>query len=276
MEKSIQNHETKMNEDSKALYHELITNKIIPEIKNHDNDLTKEEIDLIGSHLDKEIEDLNQHIDNEKCTKIRKQIRLKRTKIKQYKKQINDYSGRKHKYDVQKSILKDRNSYSKTDHDATFMRMKEDHMKNGQLKPGYNLQIATNSQFVLSYNVYQNPTDTRTMIPFLNLIQETYGHLPEYIVADAGYGSEPNYMAIIDDFNRIPLITYGMFIKDKTKNIKATSLTLKIGIMTKLTMNIFVQTISDWVLKDMPIAMINMGLRETSNYMNVMIVQNVL
>ena len=90
------------------------------------------------------------------------------------------------------------------------------------------------------------------------------------------YGSEPNYMAIIDDFNRIPLITYGMFIKDKTKNIKATSLTLKIGIMTKLTMNIFVQTISDWVLKDMPIAMINMGLRETSNYMNVMIVQNVL
>ena len=85
-----------------------------------------------------------------------------------------------------------------------------------------------------------------------------------------------NYMAIIDDFNRIPLITYGMFIKDKTKNIKATSLTLKIGVMTKLTMNIFVQTISDWVLKDMPIAMINMGLRETSNYMNVMIVQNVL
>ncbi|HDM0218651.1 TPA: transposase, partial [Staphylococcus aureus] len=93
--------------------------------------------------------------------------------------------------------------------------------KNGQLKPGYNLQIATNSQFVLSYNVYQNPTDTRTMIPFLNSIQETYGHLPEYIVADAGYGSESNYKAIIDDFNRTPLITYGMFIKDKTKKYKS-------------------------------------------------------
>ena len=75
-----------MNEDSKALYHELVTNKIIPEIKeDHDNELTKEEIDLIGSHLDKEIEDLNQHINNEKCTKTRKQIRLKRTKIKNYK-----------------------------------------------------------------------------------------------------------------------------------------------------------------------------------------------
>ena len=95
-----------MNENSKALYHELVTNKIIPEIKkDHDNNLTKEEIDLIGSHLDKEIEDLNQHIDNEKCTKIRKQIRLKRTRIKKYKKQINDYSERKHKYEVPKSIL---------------------------------------------------------------------------------------------------------------------------------------------------------------------------
>ena len=83
--KSIQNHESKMNEDSKALYHELVTNKIIPEIKeDHDNELTKE-IDLIGSHLDKEIEDLNQHINNEKCTKTRKQIRLKRTKIKNTK-----------------------------------------------------------------------------------------------------------------------------------------------------------------------------------------------
>ncbi|QJI70808.1 transposase [Staphylococcus haemolyticus] len=122
------------------------------------------------------------------------------------------------RYEFQKSILKDRNSYSKTDHDATFMRMKEDHMKNGQLKPGYNLQIATNSQFVLSYNVYQNPTDTRTMIPFLNSIQETYGHLPEYIVADAGYGSESNYKAIIDDFNRTPLITYGMSFNTQNWN----------------------------------------------------------
>lgn len=59
------------------------------------------------------------------------------------------------------------------------------------------------------------------MIPFLNSIQETYGHLPEYILGDAGYGSESNYMAVIDNFNRTPLITYGMFIKDKTKKYKS-------------------------------------------------------
>ncbi|SNV60504.1 transposase [Staphylococcus simiae] len=220
--KSILNYESDINENSKIIYQELVKDKIIPEIiEDKDTDLSKEDIDLIGSHLNKEIEDLNQQIENEIQPELRKQTRKKRTEIKKVKKKFDDYSERKSKYEEQKAILQDRNSYSKTDHDATFMRMKEDHMKNGQLKPGYNLQIATNSQFVLSYDVYQNPTDTRTLIPFLTLIKETYGYLPEYIVADAGYGSEQNYMAIIDDFNRTPLITYGMFIKDKTKKFKS-------------------------------------------------------
>lgn len=171
----------KLNENSKALYGDLVEEKIISEIKEDgDSDLTTEEIDLVGSHLDKDIED---------CTQIRKQTRKKRTEIKKFKKKFDDYSERKSKYEEQKSILKDRNSFSKTDYDAAFMRMKEDHMKNGQLKPGYNLQIATNSQFVLSCDLFQNPTDTRTLIPFLTMIQNTFGYLPEYIVADAGYGS---------------------------------------------------------------------------------------
>ncbi|HHQ2072136.1 TPA: transposase, partial [Staphylococcus aureus] len=139
--KSIQNHESKLNENSKTLYRDLVEEKIIPEIKEDgDSDLTIEEIDLIGSHLDKEIEDLNHSIENEDCAQIRKQTRKKITEIKKFKKKFDDYSERKNKYEEQKSILKDRNSFSKTDHDATFMRMKEDHMKNGQLKPGYNLQ----------------------------------------------------------------------------------------------------------------------------------------
>ncbi|WP_258028420.1 IS1182 family transposase, partial [Staphylococcus aureus] len=220
--KSIQNHESKLNENSKALYRDLVEEKIIPEIKEDgDSDLTTKEIDLIGSHLDKEFEDLNHSIENEDCAQIRKQTRKKRTKIKKFKNKFDDYSEIKSKYEEQKSILKDRNSFSKTDHDATFMRMKEDHMKNGQLKPGYNLQIATNSQFVLSYDLFQNPTDTKTLIPFLTMIQNTFGYLPEYIVVDAGYGSEQNYIAIIDDFNKTPLITHGMFIKDKTRKFKS-------------------------------------------------------
>ena len=90
--------------------------------------------------------------------------------------------------------------------------------------------------------MYQNPTDTRTMIPFLNSKETTV--IYRIYCSDAGYGSESNYKAIIDDFNRTPLITYGMFIKDKTKNIKVTSLILKIGTMTKLMTNSFVRIIN--------------------------------
>lgn len=100
-----------------------------------------------------------------------------------------------------------RNSYSKTDQDATFMRMKDNYMKNDQLKPGYNVQIATEGQYTLAFDVYPNPTDTRTLIPFLDTIEKRFFELPTYLVADAGYGSEQNYGDIIENRKRTPLIT---------------------------------------------------------------------
>ncbi|MDI4707126.1 transposase, partial [Pseudoalteromonas shioyasakiensis] len=109
---------------------------------------------------------------------------------------------------------------SKTDPDATFMRMKDDYMKNGQLKAGYNVQIATEGQYVLAYDVFPNPTDTRTLIPFLDLIEENFFELPEHIVADAGYGSEQNYEDVIENRNRTPLITYNQYRKEKKKKHK--------------------------------------------------------
>jgi len=96
-------------------------------------------------------------------------------------------------YARQQKILKGRNSYSKTDPGATFMRMKEDHMRNGQLKPGYNAQISTSNQFVVNYTLHTNPTDTKTLIPHLKAHKELYGHLPQVQVTDAGYGSQENY-----------------------------------------------------------------------------------
>lgn len=96
-------------------------------------------------------------------------------------------------YAKQQKILAGRNSYSKTDPGGTFMRMKEDHMKNGQLIPGYNVQISTNNQFVVNYSLHHNPTDTKTLIPHLEQHKELYGTLPQVQVADAGYGSEENY-----------------------------------------------------------------------------------
>ena len=59
------------------------------------------------------------------------------------------------KYEQQEKILEGRNSYSKTAHDATFMRTKDDHMKNGQLKPCYNVQFSTSNQVLVNYTLGQ-------------------------------------------------------------------------------------------------------------------------
>lgn len=89
---------------------------------------------------------------------------------------------------------KDRNSYSKTDTDATFMRMKEDHMRNGQLKPAYNVQIAVNSEYITGVEVFRNRTDYGTMIPFLRELEHHHGARYEKVVADAGYERLDNYL----------------------------------------------------------------------------------
>ncbi|MBS2100283.1 IS1182 family transposase [Carboxylicivirga linearis] len=86
-----------------------------------------------------------------------------------------------------------RNSCSKTDKEATFMRMKEDHMKNGQLKPAYNVQISTENQMITHYGIFQNPTDTRTFIDYLTGFHQRYNRQSKEVVADSGYGSEENY-----------------------------------------------------------------------------------
>ncbi len=104
-----------------------------------------------------------------------------------------DYLPRQQKYEEQESKFKGRSSYSKTDEDATFMRMKEDHMKNGQLKPGYNVQMGTDNQFVVGFSLHQRTVDTTCLVPHLDGVKEQVGRLPDNVIADAGYGSEENY-----------------------------------------------------------------------------------
>ncbi len=117
---------------------------------------------------------------------------------KQIKQKLNyarkHWPGALDKYEQQEKILgKSRKSYSKTDPDATFMRMKEDHMKNGQLKPAYNVQISTNNQYIASYSIHQNVTDTNTLIDHISHHIQRLKQKPNSITADAGYGSEQNY-----------------------------------------------------------------------------------
>ena len=85
----------------------------------------------------------------------------------------NNFVANLEKYEQHQAILKERNSYSKTDTDATFMRMKEDHTLNGQLKPAYNTHISTENQIIVHYTIHQNPTDTRTLKPHLENLEQT-------------------------------------------------------------------------------------------------------
>ena len=89
---------------------------------------------------------------------------------------------------------KDRNSYSKTDLEATFMRMKEDHMLNGQLKPAYNVQIAVENYFIVHGYVSNDRTDYNTLIPVLEKHQKAFGSVLEEVTADSGYCSEKNLL----------------------------------------------------------------------------------
>lgn len=175
-----------------------------------DECLTRMELRLEA--LDKEIEE-TPTVSPNPAKQVRRTLKHHRRILTHRRDKFIDYQN-------QLGIYGPRNSYSKTDHDATFMRVKDDYMQNGQLKPAYNLQIATCNQFILGYDIFQNPTDTKTLQPFLekmNLANQSH----RYIVADAGYGSESNYRYLEDELpQHMGLIPYGTMIKERSKKWK--------------------------------------------------------
>ena len=133
-----------------------------------------------------------------------KKLRKEVTKVKE------ESVPKMKEYEEKLEIAGERGSYSKTDKDATFMRMKEDAMNNGQTKPGYNVQIATENQFITNYGLYSSPTDQGTLIPFLNSFEDRYGVRSSTVCADSGYGSEMNYEHMVSK-QITPFVKYNMF-----------------------------------------------------------------
>ncbi|ASN07158.1 IS1182 family transposase [Virgibacillus necropolis] len=227
--KAIEKYSANLVEKSNQIYEELLEKDIIPEIEREresPDELSTKELARVEEKLHDKVKDYDEQIEVSEDVSERKQLRSERKAPKQYRKQFKDYVARKQKYQNDMVIFGERNSYSKTDHDATFMRMKDDYMKNGQLKAGYNVQIATEGQYALAFDVFPNPTDTRTFIPFLNKMEKEFFQLPKYIVADAGYGSEQNYEDILTNRKRTPLITYNLYRKEKKKKYKDNPFTI--------------------------------------------------
>ena len=138
---------------------------------------------------------------------------------KQLAKLQEEHLPRLEKYEKQLEILGNRNSYSKTDPDATFMRMKEDHMKNGQLKPAYNPQISTENQIITHFTIHQTPGDTTTLKSHLDSFKETYHKQSKTVVADAGYGSEENYEFMENEAIEA-FVKYNFFHKEQKRKMK--------------------------------------------------------
>jgi transposase len=134
--------------------------------------------------------------------------------------QLEELLARQRKYDEYGAIFQGRNSFSKTDRDATFMRMKEDHMKNAQLKPGYNVQLGVEAEYIVGMVISSERSDALTFIPLLKRMKGFFaGKKHKNIIADAGYESEENY-SYLEDKKQTYYIKPSNYEKGKSKTYR--------------------------------------------------------
>ena len=192
---SVEKYDARLKAKTEALLRQIEQNHAI---ENQENPVPEE---LTAEEVTKRVERIKEKVDADNLGKE------ERKALKQIE---TDSVPRMNRYREQLETMGSRNSYSKTDPDATFMRMKEDAMLNGQLKPGYNVQISTENQFITNFGIYQRPTDTLTMISYLESFKARYGMHSEEIIADSGYGSEENYEYMFSN-GMTPYVKYNMF-----------------------------------------------------------------
>lgn len=179
-----------------------------------DNAVAKtEKVEFTPSMLTDIISELKESLETDPAP-TDKEEKKKFWEKKRQVKQLEGHRDKLQEYDNHLTVMGERNSYSKTDPDATFMRMKEDAMNNGQTKPGYNLQIATENQFITNFALFPNPTDTLTFIPFEKMFFGRYGRFAKTTVADSGYGSEENYR-FMDGNGTEAFVKYNYFHKEQ-------------------------------------------------------------
>lgn len=122
-------------------------------------------------------------------------------------------------YDWHSASFQGRNNYCKTDPDATFMHMKDDHMRNAQLKPGYNVQIGVDSEYIVAADIFQDRNDVWTLVPFLKTMEEKLGFGYPSVTADSGYESEEGY-SYLRETKQKPYIKPQTYEKWKKRSFK--------------------------------------------------------
>ncbi|MFL0248776.1 IS1182 family transposase [Candidatus Clostridium stratigraminis] len=149
--------------------------------------------DTVLYDIEKALDFINGRIQEENIELVHG-IGKRKSKLQKFKEELECYYERQQTYNIHNNLFDGRNSYSKTDTDATFMHMKDDHMRNSQLKPGYNVQIGVESEYVTGAQVFQDRADIATLIPFLNNMKSNLENKYTNVIADSGYESEENYL----------------------------------------------------------------------------------
>ena len=176
---------------------------------------TQEKVEFTPSQLGEICEELRQSLAQSPAPESKEDRRARRKKERELRR-LEQMGAKLGDYDSKLERMGGRNSMSKTDPDATFMRMKEDAMNNGQTKPGYNLQIGTENQFITDFGLFPNPTDTLTMPLFLTSFMRRYGRMASTAVADSGYGSEENYR-FMEENSVEAYVKYNYFHKEQKR-----------------------------------------------------------
>ena len=130
-----------------------------------------------------------------------------------------DWYEREKKYEYYLRRMKGRNSLSKIDESATFMHLKEDHMRNSQLKPAYNVQIAVDAEYIVATEIFNERNDVNTFVPFMEKIKNQLGFKYMYPTADAGYESEENY-TYFEQNGQKPCIKPANYKQTKTRKYR--------------------------------------------------------
>ena len=133
--------------------------------------------------------------------------------------QLSELVARKNKYENYQETFRGRNSFSKTDPTATFMHLKEDHMRNAQLKPAYNLQLAVEGEYITGFDISSERSDQLTLIPLIEKMEKHLEVQYEDVTADAGYESEENY-TYFENKNQNCCIKPQNYERSKTKKYK--------------------------------------------------------
>ena len=182
--KSVEKNDNNLKEKIKVVLAE------ITETINQDNktiDLTEVINEINSETLEKSIDKINQAIKEKQAVankNEKKEIRKVASKVGKLQKNVEKLK----EYEEKLETLGERNSYSKTDSDATFLQL-----KNENLRPAYNVQISTSNQCVLNYSIHQTASDTNTFVPHMEKFKELHNSSPSIVVADGAYGCMENW-----------------------------------------------------------------------------------